>query len=87
MMKDRLLAYLRERVNANFGPQDRLLDFLDSVAILQLVLFIEQELGISLDMSQLDLEVFATLDSLADVVLSQASAAGAAAEGAESPGP
>ena len=78
-VRDRLLAYLRQHVAADFQPErDRLLDFLDSVAILQLVMFLEQDLGVSLDMSQIDLEAFATLDSLAEIVQSHTRPGGAA---------
>lgn len=60
-----LAAYIRENHNPEFdAANDRLIDLLDSVSLLQLILHIEEEFKIFLDPSSLSLEVFVDLSSL-----------------------
>lgn len=57
--------HIRENVNPDFNAQeDRLIDFLDSVSLLQLIVHIEEEFQIFLDPAALSLEVFVDLTSL-----------------------
>ena len=46
------MAYVRETVDQEFDPDgQQLTQILDSVSLLQLIMFIDQELGITLDLS------------------------------------
>ena len=74
-MRDRIVEYVREKIDGQFDPdRDQLIQYLDSVSLLQLLLFIEQEFHIALDMSQLDLEVFTTLNGLVEMLEAQSTA-------------
>jgi acyl carrier protein len=64
-----LVAFIRHSLKLeNYpGPEDEsgeLLAYLDSVLLLQLVLFIEERFKITLDMGEVDLEDFKTIDTL-----------------------
>ncbi|MEZ5458851.1 MAG: hypothetical protein R3E65_05950 [Steroidobacteraceae bacterium] len=62
---EELTVYIRENVSAEFDPaNDRLLDVLDSVGLLQLIMHIEHEFQIFLDPGSLSIEVFMDLNSL-----------------------
>jgi acyl carrier protein len=63
--RDRLVVYVREAVDPEFNPeQQRLIEILDSVSLMQFILFIDQELGIPLDLSGLGIEMFTTIDTV-----------------------
>ncbi len=60
-----LAAHIREHFNPDFDPtNDRLIDLLDSVSLLQLIVHIEEEFKIFLDPASLSIEVFVDLTSL-----------------------
>lgn len=64
-----LVAFVRASLKGDFDPDfdensGELLPFLDSVSLLQLVLFIEERFKIALDMGEFDLENFHTIDTL-----------------------
>lgn len=62
---DFVASTVREGSDPAFDPASgELLPFLDSVLLLQLVLFIEQRFNISLDMGEFDIENFESVDSL-----------------------
>ena len=63
--RERLAAYVRESVDPEFNPdQQRLTEIMDSVSLLQFIMFIDQELGITLDLSGLGIEMFTTIDTV-----------------------
>jgi acyl carrier protein len=63
--RERLVAYIQEAVDPEFNPDhQRLMEILDSVSLLQFILFIDQELGIPLDLSSLGIEMFTTIDTV-----------------------
>ena len=63
--RQQIVDFVRNNVDAEFDPErDVLTQVLDSVSLLQLVVFLDQELGIALDLSSLTLDVFASVDSL-----------------------
>jgi acyl carrier protein len=63
--REALVNYIRANVNMDFDPdQDLLVQALDSVSLLQLLGFIDQELGVRLEFSALTLDAFATVDAL-----------------------
>jgi acyl carrier protein len=67
--RDLLIDFVRKNVDEEFDPaQDSLLDIMDSVTFLQLVVFLDQELGVQLDMSMVGLESFANIDALMELV-------------------
>lgn len=73
---EQLTAYVRSNASPDFDPgNDRLLDVLDSVGLLQLIMFIEQEFQIVLDPASLSIEVFIDLRSLAAALQNYATAA------------
>ena len=62
---EQLSAYVHETVSPEFDPSsDRLIDVLDSVGLLQLIVYIEQEFRIFLDPASLSIEVFMDLKTL-----------------------
>ena len=62
----RLTAYVQQNVVAEFDPtNDKLIDVLDSVGLLQLIMHIESDFNIVLDPASLSIEVFLDIDSLA----------------------
>ncbi len=63
--RERLVAYVRETIDPEFDPdRQQLMELLDSVSLLQFIMFIDQELGITLDMSALRVEMFTTIDTV-----------------------
>lgn len=62
---EELTSYVRDNVAPEFDPaHDRLLDVLDSVGLLQLIMYIESEFQITLDPASLSIEVFLDINSL-----------------------
>jgi acyl carrier protein len=63
--RERIIVYVREAVDPEFNPdQQRLMEILDSVSLMQFILFIDQELGIPLDLSGLGIEMFTSVDTV-----------------------
>lgn len=73
---EQLTVYIRENVSAEFDPaNDRLLDVLDSVGLLQLIMHIEHEFQIFLDPGSLSIEVFMDLGTLSAALKDYSAAA------------
>jgi acyl carrier protein len=67
--REQLIAFIQTNFEPDFDAEEHALtQVLDSVSLLQLITFIDQELGIPLDMSGLTLEMFASLDSLLETL-------------------
>lgn len=67
--KELIVDFVRSNVDADFdAASDVLTQVLDSVSLLQLVVFIDQELGIQLDLANLSLDAFASVDSLVETM-------------------
>lgn len=63
--RQRIVSYIQTAIDPEFDPDsDVLTQVLDSVSLLQLVVFIDQELGIPLDLGNLTLDAFASVDSV-----------------------
>jgi acyl carrier protein len=63
--RERITEYVRGAVDPAFDPDTQpLTGLLDSVSLLQLLLFIEQEFGVTPDMAGMEAADFATVDSL-----------------------
>ena len=68
-LSENLTRYVQSNIDEDFSRDgDPLIDYLDSVALLQLILHIDEELGYSLDMASLSLEMFSSIDSLVDTL-------------------
>ena len=68
-MKQRITDYIRASFDPAFNPEsDELLELLDSIALVQLIAFISNEFDVSLDMSSLTMESFATVDTVMQVI-------------------
>lgn len=73
---EQLTAYIRDNVSAEFDPaNDRLLDVLDSVGLLQLIMHIEHEFQIFLDPGSLSIEVFMDVGTLSAALKEHSAAA------------
>lgn len=60
-----IVDYVRTNVDPEFDPhQHELAPILDSVSLLQLITFIDQDLGVALDLPSLSLDMFASIDAL-----------------------
>lgn len=67
--REALVTFIRQQIREDFEPDTgELLNFLDSVSLLQLVVFIEEHFRIILDMAEFDLENFRTVDTLVRVL-------------------
>ncbi|HEY8946552.1 MAG TPA: hypothetical protein VIM73_20010 [Polyangiaceae bacterium] len=67
--RDKLVRFIQKTVDAGFDAERHELGpLLDSVSLLQLIAFIDQELGVPLDLPSLRLEMFATVDSVLRLV-------------------
>lgn len=64
-----LVDYVRSSVDPAFDPDEHeLAPILDSVSLLQLITFIDQDLGVPLDLPSLSLDMFASIDSVLGVL-------------------
>jgi acyl carrier protein len=71
---ERLTSYVRDNHSASFDPQtEQLFDYLDSVGFIQLIVYIEGELGIQLSPASLSLESCATVESFSQLLVEHAS--------------
>jgi acyl carrier protein len=67
---ERLTAYVRANHSESFDPETgQLFDYLDSVGFINLIMFVENELGIQLSPGDLSLESCATVNSMADLLV------------------
>jgi acyl carrier protein len=67
--REKLIEYIRTNVDPEFDADEQALtQVLDSVSLLQLITYIDQELGIPVDMSSLTLDMFASLDTLLEAL-------------------
>jgi acyl carrier protein len=65
-LQAKLVQYVRNHIDPGFEPDhQRLVELLDSVSFLGLIMFIEEEFGIALELSDLRMQMFETVDSLA----------------------
>jgi acyl carrier protein len=63
--KEQLVVYIRANVDPQFNAEsDPLIAILDSVSLMQLILFIEQDFGITLDLATLGIDMFATVETV-----------------------
>jgi len=66
---ERIVGYIRENMEPEFDPgEDALSQVLDSVSLLQLITFIDQDLGIPLDLEGLTLDRFASVESVVQML-------------------
>lgn len=67
--REQIVSYIQTYVDPDFdADSDVLTQVLDSVSLLQLVVFIDQELGIPLELSNLTLDSFSSVDSVVEVI-------------------
>jgi acyl carrier protein len=68
-LRERIVDYIKTQIDPDFDADaDVLTQVLDSVSLLQLVLFIDQDLGIPLDLSNLTLDAFASVDTVVETL-------------------
>lgn len=66
---ERIVGYIRENMEPEFDPgEDALSQVLDSVSLLQLISFIDQDLGIPLDLEGLTLDRFASVETVVQML-------------------
>ena len=66
---ERIVGYIRETMEPEFDPgEDALSQVLDSVSLLQLISFIDQDLGIPLDLEGLTLDRFASVETVVQML-------------------
>jgi acyl carrier protein len=70
-MKQQLVDYIKSNIDEEFEADDDLIDYLDSVSLLQMVVAIEQMFNIRLNMASIDLDNFETVDSLTELLDTQ----------------
>jgi acyl carrier protein len=64
-LRERIVDYIQTQIDPEFDADaDVLTQVLDSVSLLQLVVFIDQDLGIPLDLSNLTLDAFVSVDTV-----------------------
>ena len=66
---ERIVGYIRENMEPEFDPgEDALSQVLDSVSLLQLITFIDQDMGIPLDLEGLTLDRFASVETVVQML-------------------
>ena len=70
-MQQQLVDYIKTNIDEEFESDDDLIDYLDSVSLLQMVVAIEQMFGIRLNMASIDLDDFETVDTLTEMLEAQ----------------
>ena len=70
-MQQQLIDYIKTNIDEEFESDDDLIDYLDSVSLLQMVVAIEQMFGIRLNMASIDLDDFETVDTLTEMLEAQ----------------
>jgi acyl carrier protein len=64
-LRERIIAYVKSACDPEFDAErHELAPLLDSVALLQLIAFIDRELGVNLDLAYLRLDMFASVESV-----------------------
>lgn len=71
---EKLKKLIEEDTEKTIGGFDERLD-LDSYTMMLTITFVKEELGVELDMDQLDFDAFTSLNTLADLVLEKAKSA------------
>ena len=62
--REALIKYIKEQVDDEFEPDQDLLDIMDSVTLLQFMVHIEQNFGVTIDRSELMIENFESIDAV-----------------------
>ncbi len=62
--REAIIKYIREQVAEEFEPDQDLLDIMDSVTLLQFMVHIEQNFGVTIDRSELMIENFESVDTV-----------------------
>lgn len=62
--REKLVTYLRKNVDEEFEPDHSLLDIMDSVSLLQFMIFVEQTLNITINQDDMTIEIFETVDTV-----------------------
>jgi len=70
---EKLKKLIEEDTQRSITSHDEKLD-LDSYTMMLTITFVKEELGIELDMDQLDFDAFTSLNTLADLVVQKAKA-------------
>jgi acyl carrier protein len=66
--RKQLINYIRTHISERYEEDQDLIDFLDSVSALQLLMFIEQNLGAEINPNDFDAEMLLTLDTLIEAL-------------------
>jgi acyl carrier protein len=70
-LREKIVDYIQSQIDPEFDADaDVLTQVLDSVSLLQLVMFIDQDLGIPLDLSNLTLDAFVSVDAVVETLSS-----------------
>ena len=62
--REKLVTYIRKNVDEEFEPDHSLLDIMDSVSLLQFMIFVEQTLNITINQDDMTIEIFETVDTV-----------------------
>jgi acyl carrier protein len=70
VVEERLVNYFRELTDTELKVNTRLIDkgFVDSMGIMELVSFIEQEFGVELDMDDMTMDNFGTISAISNLI-------------------
>jgi acyl carrier protein len=67
--RERLVAYIQENVDDEYEENEELLDYMDSVTLLQFIVFIEQTFGVTINQSDLTIDAFESIDSVIETFI------------------
>jgi acyl carrier protein len=67
--RETLIAYIQEHVDEDFEENEELLDYMDSVTLLQFIVFIEQSFRVTINQADLTLEAFENIDSVLETFI------------------
>ena len=62
--REKVTAFVRSEIDPSFEAGGELLPVLDSVGLVKLLMFIESDLGVVVDVSTLDFDALANVDTL-----------------------
>ncbi len=71
---EKLKTFMETECKIQIESDDKELD-IDSFNMMLIITYVDSDLGITLDMDRLDFDAFTSLNTLADLVLSEASVA------------
>ena len=71
---EKLKTFMETECNIPIESDDKELD-IDSFNMMLIITYVDSDLGITLDMDRLDFDAFTSLNTLTDLVLSEASVA------------